>query len=162
MDKELASASVLTSEGLRAAALSASAQRGVQVARRRIVLRWTAWLAWRWLLPVIGLATVLAVLLVFASIQFLGPAKVFDTSQTWLAEQLGQPKTKTAPISFDLDRDRDYSSATSPNLTTPPTVIPQLQIDRNYSRHDQSNAVTSAAPTVQNPISPTKPPGAQP
>lgn len=140
--------------------MAASVRRGAVVARRRIVLRWSAWLVWGWLLPVIGLATVLATLLTFASIAFFGPAKVFDTSQTWLAEQLGLPKTKTAPPPFDYNFGNH--SATSPNLNATPSVVPQLQIDRNYSSYDQSNAAVPATSVVHNPPSPPKPPGAQP
>lgn len=170
MDQKLESSSVLTSEALRAAALATSARRGVLVARRRIVLRWLAWLLWGWLLPVIGLTTVLAALLAFASITFWGPAKVLDTSQTWLSEQLGVPPSKAADRPFD-DR-LDKPSATPPTFnTTMPSVTPQLQIDRHYSSREQSNAAVPAAPTtptapaistLPNPSSPPKPPGAQP
>lgn len=169
MDKELESGSMLTSEALRAAALAASARRGMPVARRRIVLRWSAWLLWRCLLPVIGLATVLAALLAFLSVEFFGPAKVFDTSQTWLAAQLGLPKAKV--VSGLIDPSPDKHPATLPNFNVKPSDIPQLQIDRNYPRYDPSNAAVSAAPVLStappvpalaNPSSPPKPPGAQP
>lgn len=157
MDKELEPSNVLTSDELIAAAMAASARRGVPVARRRIMLRWSAWLVWGCLLPVIGLATVLAVLLTFAYIEFFGTAKVFDAGQTWLAEQLGLPQNKASPSPFGYNL--DSNSATLPNFNATPSVAPQLQIDRNYSSYDQSNA---AVPTVPNPSSPPKPPGAQP
>lgn len=165
MDQAFESSNVLTSEALRAAALTASARRGALVARQRIVLRWSAWLLWRWLLPVIGLATVLAALLTLASITFWGSARVFDTSQTWLAAQMGLSPNTVVP------------SATFPNFSATPGVIPQLQIDRNYSNHDQSNPAVAAASAVTavpeasiapatstfpTPSSPPKPSGAQP
>ena len=169
MDKELEPSNVLTSDELRVAALAASVRRGAPVARRRIVQRWSVWLVWGWLLPVIGLVTVLATLLTFASIGLFGTGKVFDTSQTWLAEQLGLPKTKMAPGPFDYNADNH--SATLPNFNATPSEVPQLQIDRNYSKYDQSTAAVPpapglsaapAVPAVPNPSSPPKPPGAQP
>lgn len=169
-DQELEPSSVLTSEALRAAALAASTRRGVFVSRKRIMLRWSTWLLWGWLLPLVGLATVLAALLAFASIAFFGTSKVFDTSQIWLAEQLGLPKTKMASSPFDSKA--DYNSSTLPDFNTTPYVVPQLQIERDYSREEQINAAIPEAPiapvistvplTVPNPSSPPKPLGAQP
>ncbi len=167
MDQELESSSVLTSEALRAAALAASARRGVSVARRRIVMRWSTWLLWGWLLPVIGAATVLATLLAFASIQFFGTAKVLDTSQTWLAEQLGVPPNKAVVSPFDYQLSNPSGTFPTFNITSP-SVVPQLQIDRNYSKQEQSNAAVPVEPnaavisTIPNPSSPPNPLGAQP
>ena len=167
MDQELEPSNVLTSEALRAAALAASARRGVPIARKRIVLRWTVWLLWRWLLPMIGLVTVLAALLAFASVMFWGPAKVLDTSQVWLAEQWGGSLSKAVASPFDYQLDKP-STAFPTFHANDPSVIPQLQIDRNYSKQEPGNAALSVAPTapvistVPTPSSPPKPPGAQP
>lgn len=48
-------------EAVRLSALQASWQRDRWVAKRRIALRWLAWLCWRYGLPALGLAAVLAI-----------------------------------------------------------------------------------------------------
>jgi hypothetical protein len=167
VEKKLESSGVPTSEALLAAALTASARRGVPVARRRIVLRWTAWFVWGWFLPLIGLATLCIALTALVSVEFWGAAKVFDTSQTWLAEQLGLPTTATTAetatnkaTASAFDNNLDNHSAAGPSLNATPTVVPQLQIDRNYSSHDQSNPSAPDASAVPNPSYSTKPSGA--
>lgn len=93
----------MTTEALRVAALAASARRGLSVARRRIAMRWLGWLVWGWLLPIIGLSTLLAVLIAVASWQFVGDAVAYDAAQTWLEQQFGNakipPKTEQQPRS---------------------------------------------------------------
>lgn len=162
-DKEFVSNRVLTSEELRAVALTASTRRGVSVVRRRLVWRWSAWLVWQWLLPMIGLTTVLAVLLVLASLKWWGPTKVFDTTQTWLAKHMTPPKAMVLPGRFGDTTDNHSSNV--PNSPAAPGVTPQLQIDRNYSSHDQGRTATlpesNVTPVAQKPSSPLIPPGAQ-
>lgn len=92
-DNELVTGDVVTTEALRVAALAASTRRGLSVARRRIVMRWLGWLVWGWLLPIIGLTTLLAVLIAVASWQFVGDAVAYDAAQTWLEQQFGDVKT---------------------------------------------------------------------
>lgn len=84
---------VVTTEALRTAALAASARRGLSVARRRIVMRWLAWLVWGWVLPLIGLATLLAVVTALASWQLVGDAVAYDAAQTWFAQRFDDVKT---------------------------------------------------------------------
>lgn len=93
VDNEVVASEVMTTEALRVAALAASARRGLSVTRRRIVLRWLAWLVWAWLLPIIGLATLLAALIALTSWQFVGDAVAYDAAQTWLEQQFGAAKT---------------------------------------------------------------------
>lgn len=141
MNKKLASSRVLTSEELRVIALAAAARRGAPVAHRRIAWRWSAWLVWRWLLPVIGLTTVLAVLFAIATFKWLGPAKVVDTAHTWLARHTDVPKAIAVPGRFGDNADNHSSNVE--NFNAVPTDIPKLQIDHNYSSRVQSNATTS-------------------
>lgn len=84
---------VVTTEALRAAALAASTRRGRVVSRRRIALRWLGWLMWRWVLPLMGLVTLLAALVALAATQLIGQAAVCDMTQTWLGPQFGDTKT---------------------------------------------------------------------
>ena len=142
---------VMSSEELRAAALSASLRRGKPVARRRVAMRWLGWLLWGWLLPVIGLLTVCAVAVTLAAMQYFGQSVVLDTAQTWATEQLGYTK-HNYPQKPTLE-------ATPYDNNPLPSVIPQLQIDRNYSSREQSMPSSPAADT---PTSPSKQPGAQP
>lgn len=88
-DNELATGNVITTEELRAAALKASNRRGRSIARRRTALRWLGWLTWDWILPIVGLATVLSILLMLAAWQFFGPSAVINTAHTWLDQQFG-------------------------------------------------------------------------
>lgn len=80
---------VLTSEELRLAALSASAKRGKWVARRRVFRRWLAWVSWTFLLPVIGLAAVIACLLGLAFWQYTGHAAAYQATQQWVQQEFG-------------------------------------------------------------------------
>lgn len=82
VDNAVVANEVVTTEALRVAALAASARRGLSVARRRIVLRWLGWLLWRWLLPIIGLTTLLAALVALAVWQYVGSAPATVTPST--------------------------------------------------------------------------------
>lgn len=115
VDNEVVANEVVTTEALRVAALAASARRGLSVARRRIVMRWLGWLVWGWLLPIIGLATLLAVLIAVASWQFVGDAVAYDAAQTWLEQQFGHTK----PPQTTKQQPRSGSSAPAP--ATPST-----------------------------------------
>lgn len=175
MDEVPEAGQLLSSDALLASALAAATRRGAPVARRRVFLRWIGWLSWSFVLPIIGLATVLVALVTLASLQLFGQTVVFDTAQTWLTEQMGYTRypysQKTAIESTPYD-----NSPTS-------SVLPQLQIDRNYSSSEltsskeavpvahqaiQAAQVTPASVSAVNstppatPSSSTKPPGAQP
>lgn len=80
---------VLTSEELRLAALSASAKRGKWVARRRVFRRWLAWVTWTFVLPVIGLVAVIACLLGLAFWQYMGHDAAYAATQKWVQQEFG-------------------------------------------------------------------------
>jgi hypothetical protein len=80
---------VLTTEELRVAALAASAKRGKWVAKRRVIWRWFAWVNWTYVLPSIGLLTVLAATACFIFWQYLGAEQAYKTTQTWILSQFG-------------------------------------------------------------------------
>ena len=141
------SASVLSTEELRAAALAASNRRGKSVSWRRVLLRWSGWLVWRWLLPMIGLATVLVAIITVTCMQIFGANKVVNTTQDWMTEQWGIPK-------FVQNYKQSNTTDMLPRFDNGPTRGPQLQIDRGFSSKDLG---LSPSPT-----SVSKPPGAQP
>jgi hypothetical protein len=105
---------VLTSEELRVAALEASAKRSKTVARRRLIRRWFMWFSWRYVLPVIGLVTLVAAMVGFARWQYLG-----------LHEQFGSDNVANAAP----------RRANQASFDTSPTPKPQLKIDRNFSKN---------------------------
>jgi hypothetical protein len=80
---------VLTSEDLRLAALSASAKRGKWVARRRVFRRWLAWVTWTFVLPIIGLVAVFACLLGLAFWQYMGHGAAYVAAQKWVQQEFG-------------------------------------------------------------------------
>jgi len=124
---------VLTSEELRVAALSASAKRGKWVARRRVFWRWLAWVSWTCVLPVIGLAAVVACLLGLAFWQYMGHAAAYQAAQQWVQQELGSFETSN---NNDNKNNTNESSpaGTSENASLIPLTYeatPDLQIDRN-------------------------------
>lgn len=149
-DKEPATSNVVSTEELRTAVLKASNRRGRSVSRRRIALRWLGWLTWGWILPIVGLATVLSILLVLAALQFFGPNAVINMAQTWLNQQFGSYGYHSTP-------------APLPSFKVMTETVPQLQIDRNYSKQDDpsNNRVRPANAANPSP-QPNNPPGAQP
>jgi hypothetical protein len=120
---------VLTSEELRVAALQASAKRGKWVARRRVFWRWLAWLTWSYILPIIGLLTVIAALVSFIFWQYLGHDAAYAAAQKWVQQELGSFKT-TVPVVSRAENARP-ENASMINLTDEAT--PDLQIDRNLT-----------------------------
>lgn len=133
MDPFETAVNVVSTEELRAAAMASAYRRGKFVAARRVALRWSSWLIWQWLLPLIGLATVLAALVAVACVQIFGPSTVIDSTQTWLSEQWGMPKLvqtyKKNDTSEALPR---FDNGTMSGQTGGP----QLQIDRGLASQD--------------------------
>ena len=168
-DDQFVTHEVVSTEALRAAALAASLRRGKPIARRRVAMRWLTWLLWGFIFPVIGVLTVLAMTLTLAAVQYFGQTKVLDTAQGWLTEQLGY-----TPYMYP----QKTTEATPYDNSPAPSVLPQLQIDRNYSSHEQSLSPNPVNPAIDTPSaapasvpaatpalapsSPSKQPGAQP
>lgn len=121
---------VLTSEELRVAALSASAKRGKWVARRRVLRRWLVWITWTYVLPVIGLATVLSVLMGLVFWQYMGHDAAYVAAQKWVQQEFG---------SFQTSADNKNSNAkpsrpdNAPLIPLTDEATPDLQIDRQLT-----------------------------
>jgi type II secretory pathway component PulL len=114
---------VITSEELRVAALTASAKRGKWVSRRRVLGRWLCWATWHFVLPVIGLFTVIVMLAGFAFWQYMGRDVAYATAQTWVQQEFGSFKSSSTS-----------SQATTVNsrmINSTDETSPDLQIDRN-------------------------------
>jgi hypothetical protein len=129
---------VLTSEELRLAALSASAKRGKWVARRRVFRRWLAWVTWTFILPVIGLAAVVACLLGLAFWQYTGSDATYKAAQEWVQQEFGSFASGS------------IASAECPSegkslITLTHEATPMLQIDRNL---DVKTVKTTAGNTT--------------
>ena len=122
---------MLTSEELRVAALSAAAKRGKWVARRRVFRRWFAWLAWTYLLPVIGLAAVMASLAGLAFWQYMGHDAAYVAAQKWVQQEFGNFQASTScKTNNNLSPGRPANASMIP-LTDEAT--PDLQIDRHLT-----------------------------
>jgi hypothetical protein len=113
---------VLTSEELRVAALEASAKRGKWVARRRVFGRWLGWFAWSVVLPVIGLAVSIALLVGSAFWLYMGHDKAYLAAQKWVQHEFGSFQTSST------SRDENASMIPLTNEATP-----DLQLDRNLT-----------------------------
>jgi hypothetical protein len=122
---------VLTSEELRVAALSASAKRGKWVARRRVFLRWLTWLTWTYLLPVVGLATVIATLAGFAFWQYMGHDPAYTAAQKWVQQEFGSFQSNDRNNKDNSPSANKPANASMIVLTDEAT--PDLQIDRNLT-----------------------------
>lgn len=119
---------VITSEELRVAALAASEKRGKWVARRRVFRRWVGWLVWRYVLPIIGLLTVLAALAGLVFWLYKGHDAAYVAAQTWVQQEFGSFQTvDKTNIKADINND---SKSMIP-LTNEAT--PDLQLDRNLT-----------------------------
>jgi hypothetical protein len=122
---------VLTSEELRLAALSASAKRGKWVARRRVFRRWFTWLAWTYLLPVIGLAAVIFTLAGLLFWQYMGHDAAYVSAQTWVQQEFGKfQASNSSKTNNNLAPSRPANASMIP-LTDEAT--PDLQIDRHLT-----------------------------
>lgn len=121
---------VLTSEELRVAALSASAKRGKWVARRRVFRRWLAWVTWTYVLPVIGLATVLSVLMGLVFWQYMGHDAAYVAAQKWVQQEFGSFQTSADNKNSNTQPSRPDNASLIP-LTDEAT--PDLQIDRHLT-----------------------------
>lgn len=133
------SAVLLTSEELRAKAISMSHRRGNSVAKRRIVRRWVAWFLWSWILPLIGLASLLAVVVAMVLVFSFGAATVISSTQAWLTERIGIQSMPTPELTQvvkpqELGREivQNHTGGTDNTvsvLEAAPTM--NLKIDRN-------------------------------
>jgi hypothetical protein len=105
---------VVTTEELRVAALAASAKRGKWVAKRRIIWRWFAWANWTYVLPSIGLLTVLVATACFIFWQYLGAEQVYKTTQNWIQSQFGAADVRpTATASTTSTASTGYAAIES-------------------------------------------------
>ncbi len=125
---------VLTSEELRVAALSASAKRGKWVARRRVFRRWLVWITWTYVLPVIGLATVLSVLMGLVFWQYMGHDAAYVATQKWVQQEFGSFQTSAE------NKNKSKNSNAQPSRLDNTSMIPltdeatpDLQIDRHLT-----------------------------
>lgn len=123
------SSPLFTSEELRVVAMNTSSRRGKSVARRRLIWRWFAWVLWSVLLPLIGLATAVAVLAGFAAREYFGHEAAYNDAQTWVQEQLGPFKPATS-IQISTSPNRSNNTSMIP-LTDEAT--PDLYLDRNLT-----------------------------
>jgi hypothetical protein len=128
---------VITSEELRVTALAASANRGKWVARRRIYWRWTSWIAWRYVLPVVGLLVLTATLIGLAFWQYFGHDAAYIAAQKWVQQEFGnfQMNTNNNTDAAHLSPPSNSSQKiASPYQTSIPqstdTMTLRLQIDR--------------------------------
>jgi hypothetical protein len=128
---------VITSEELRVAALTASAQRGKWVARRRVLSRWLGWVVWSIVLPVMGLLLLIALLAGLAFWQYLGHDAAYAAAQTWVQQEFGSFKTTASGNNIAKTPHNNSPAPGRPenasmiNLTDEAT--PDLQIDRNLT-----------------------------
>lgn len=113
---------MLTSEELRVAALEASLKRGKWVARRRLLWRWFTWILWTFVLPVIGLAVSIALLVGSAFWLYIGHDKAYVAAQKWVQHEFGSFQTNST------NRDENASMIRLTNEATP-----DLQLDRNLT-----------------------------
>ena len=132
---------VLTSEELRLAALSASAKRGKWVASRRVFRRWLAWMSWTFVLPVIGLAAVVACLLGLAFWLYMGHDATYKAAQHWVQQQFGSFASSDSTSAQCLPEGASL-------ITLTHEATPMLQIDRHLSVKTDHTTIAPTAPTA--------------
>ena len=127
---------MLTSEELRVAALSASAKRGKWVARRRVFRRWLAWITWSYLLPVVGLATVMVALAGLVFWQYMGHDAAYATAQKWVQQEFGHFQAGNLQANNTSKTNNNLSPSSPANESMIPLTdeaTPDLQIDRHLT-----------------------------
>ena len=82
-------AGLLTSEELRSKAIAISHRRGKSVAQRRVARRWVTWILWSWVLPIIGLLTVLMAVASMSLVYYFGPEAALETAQDKICGKSG-------------------------------------------------------------------------
>jgi type II secretory pathway component PulL len=120
---------VLTSEELRVTALAVSAKRGKWVAKRRVLRRWLGWLTWSYLLPVIGLVTVISVLLGFVFWKYSGQDMAYVSVQKWVQQEFGNFQTNANNLSCTQASRPDNTGM----ITLTNEATPDLQIDHHLT-----------------------------
>jgi type II secretory pathway component PulL len=120
---------VLTSEELRVTALTVSAKRGKWVAKRRVFRRWLGWLTWSYLLPVIGLVTVISVLLGFVFWKYSGQDMAYVSVQKWVQQEFGNFQTNANNLSCTQASRPDNTGM----ITLTNEATPDLQIDHHLT-----------------------------
>ena len=132
-------AGLLTSEELRSKAIAISHRRGKSVAQRRVARRWVTWILWSWVLPIIGLLTVLMAVASMSLVYYYGPEAAFDTAQTWVSDQFGiERRTKSVAnqdmkkqdVVQEIHTEPTAGNASSQSELKSSSVI-NLQIDRS-------------------------------
>ncbi len=154
---------VLTSEELRAKAVSLSHRRGKSVAQRRILWRWMIWVLWSWILPIIGLATVLTAVASMSLVYYLGPETAIHTTQSWLSERFGVQPHIAKPDTHSPEKQPEKSDAigskTLPDqnngLSNSETIVNStsnviLQFDRNIALQKLNATSPNTSSTLTN------------
>ena len=163
-------AELLTSEELRSKAIAISQQRGKSVAQRRIARRWVSWILWSWVLPIIGLLTVLMAVASMSLVYYYGPEAAFDTAQTWVSDQFGiERRTKSVvnqgmkqqDVIHEIQAEPNAGNASSqPGLN--PSSTMRLQIDRSISIQNSNDLSPNQPSSTHNNSDQLLPKGKQP
>jgi hypothetical protein len=136
------SSPVFTSEELRVVAMSSSSRRGKSVARRRLIWRWFVWIIWSLLLPLIGLATAVALLAGLAAWEYLGHDLAYSSAQTWVQAQFG-PFKKTTTTQTNPSASSTINSSANPVPNPVPNQAPNPPVNpiSNQSSNRSDNAI---------------------
>ena len=163
-------AGLLTSEELRLKAIAISQQRGKSVAQRRIARRWVSWLLWSWVLPIIGLLTVLITVASMSLVSYFGPEAAFDTAQTWVSDQFGIERRTKSVVNQDMKQQdviqKIQTEATAGNTSSQsglkPSSAMNLQIDRSIGIQNSIDLSPSKPSSTHNNSDQLLPKGKQP
>lgn len=88
----------ITKDDLRRDALYASQRRGRQVSKLRILYRTTVWLIWGWLLPILGIMSLLFHLVWIPYFQPISSAISLAEAKTQSVSVAGESSTPTQPL----------------------------------------------------------------
>ncbi len=155
-------AGLLTSEELRSKAIAISQQRGKSVAQRRIARRWVSWLLWSWVLPIIGLLTVLMAVASASLVYYFGPSTAFDAVQTWVYYHF-DIETKTKSVAHQEMKQQDIMNISSTASDLNSSTAINLQIDRNIDiQNSQGQKQSKPASLTDNTRTQLLPKGNQP
>ena len=161
---------LLTSEELRSKAIAISQQRGKSVAQRRIARRWVSWLLWSWVLPIIGLLTVLMAVTSMSLVYYFGPEAALETAQTWVSDQFGIERRTKSVVNQDMKQQdviqEIQSEPTAGNASSQSELRPSsamsLQIDRSIGIQNSIDLSTNKPSNTQNNSDQLLPKGKQP
>lgn len=95
------------------------------MARRRVFRRWLGWIAWTIVLPVVGLAAIIAVLAGLVFWQYMGHDAAYVAAQTWVQQEFGSFESNKKPTAARTD--------TTSMIPLTDEATPDLQLDRNLT-----------------------------